>query len=80
MKKLVITASLASLLALTACTGVPGVQGTVTEKEVETSYRNKKLKTCFELEITDAQGVEHEFCVTKKLYDKYEVGDTYPKG
>lgn len=80
MKKLVITASLASLLALTACTGAPGVQGTVTEKEIETSYRNKKLKTCFELEITDAQGVEHEFCVTKKLYDKYEVGDTYPKG
>jgi hypothetical protein len=80
MKRLFVAAGLAGILALTACSGAPGVTGTVTEKEVETSYRKKKLKTCYELEITDAQGTEHDFCVTKRLYDKYSVGDKYPKG
>ncbi len=80
MKKLFVTAGLTCILALTACSGAPGVTGTVTEKEIETSTRKKKVKTCYELEITDAQGTEHDFCVTKKLYDKYNVGDKYPKG
>lgn len=80
MKKFVVATGLTVLLALTGCSGAPGVNGTVTEKEIETSYRKKKLKTCYELEITDAQGIEHDFCVTKRLYDRYNVGDKYPKG
>jgi hypothetical protein len=80
MNRLFVATGIAVGLALTACTGAPGVQGTVTEKEVETSYRNKKLETCYELEILDTRGVEHDFCVTKELYDKYEVGDQYPRG
>jgi hypothetical protein len=78
MKKLFVAAGLAGIFALTACAGAPGVTGTITEKEYEPKIR--KRPACWELEITDAQGVEHDFCVTKTLYDKYNVGDKYPKG
>ena len=77
MKKIFVAAGLASILALGACGAGP--RGTVTEKEIEVTTKKGKIKTCYELEITDSAGTETDICVAKSIYDSYEVGNTYPR-
>ena len=82
MKKTIIAVMAAGALTLLACAsgGEPGISGTITDKDIEyRKGRPSKGISCYELEITDAAGDAHDFCVTKDLYDKYSEGDKYPK-
>ena len=80
MKKIIIAVATTGLLLLTACgaSATPGVTGVVTEKEYKPKA-GKGQPACYELEITDINGVETDFCVSWKLFHRYNVGDKYPK-
>lgn len=52
------------------------VRGTITELEYEKS--KGKHKECWEIDITDDAGVEHEICVSENIWKKYRVGDRHP--
>lgn len=75
MKKILLAGSVAAMLALTGCAQV---SGEITEKEVEVTYRKKRVNTCYEFEIKQADGTVTDICVTKSEYDRYNVGDKYP--
>lgn len=61
------------------------IRGTITELEYEKSKevckskpRKCKSVECWEIDITDDAGVEHEICVSENTWKKYRVGDRYP--
>lgn len=75
MKKILLAGGVAAVLALTGCAQV---SGEITEKEVEVTMKKRKIKTCYEFEIKQADGTVTDICVTKSEYDRYNVGDKYP--
>lgn len=75
MKKILLAGGVAAALALTGCAQV---SGEIVEKEVDVTYRKKRVKTCYEFEIKQADGTVTEICVSKSEHDKYNVGDKYP--
>lgn len=69
---------MAGALTLTGCYNPDdgGVTGKVVDKDkkVKKSQRGK-----YELDVVDANGVEHEFYVNEDTYDKCFRGSSYPK-
>lgn len=80
------------LAGLNAGCSTVQIRGTVTEMEHELSKKvcaSKKpgskgspactvVAECWEMDVEDINGVEHEFCLNKSEWEKYRVGDMYP--
>lgn len=74
------------------CTRAADVHGTVSELEIEpqkkvcsTPVAGSKATpkctvtgVCYEIEVTDVDGFEHDFCLTKSAWERFRVGDKYP--
>lgn len=75
---LAISLVIAAAVFLAACDTAPPLTGRVTEMEIEKSIKTGAVK-CYEIEITDDQGKETDICVGRTVYDRYQVGDRYPK-
>lgn len=77
-------------LALAGCANTH--RGTIVEKEYEpaktkhsctTSHgkracTSKKTPECWEIEYRTDSGDEEEVCVSRREYDRYQVGQRYP--
>lgn len=79
-------AALLGTLLFAGCS-VAEVRGTVTELEFEATKivcaKKKPFKctttpACWEIDVEDSEGVEHEFCIDESEWKKYKVGDMYP--
>lgn len=75
MKKALLAVGVATALALTGCAQVTGE---IVEKEVEVTTKKRKIRTCYEFEVKQADGTVTDICVSKSEYDRYNVGDKYP--
>lgn len=74
--KLAAVAVTAAALALTACGPAEGSAGTVVAKE--SVYKSSTKTRWYFLTTRDADGVEHEFRVSKGGYDSCYRGSAYP--
>lgn len=78
------------LAGLNAGCSVVEIRGTVTEMEIEESKKTctpakpgkapkcTTVPKCYEMDVEDAWGKVHEFCVDPNVYEDYKVGDMYP--
>lgn len=72
-----ILAMIAGGAVLTACSSPKRVTGTVVEKDYDPPMRRSAAD--YDITVRDANGDEHEIDVSKTTYDKYKIGDKYPK-
>lgn len=70
---------IAALAAVTALVGCSEVQGTVTGK-TDTAPQCSADPRIYAVVIDTGQGVENRrsVCVSRPVYQKYNVGDSYP--
>lgn len=78
------------LAGLNAGCSVVEIRGTVTEMEIEESKKTcapakpgkapkcTTVPKCYEMDVEDAWGKVHEFCVDPNVFEDYKVGDMYP--
>jgi hypothetical protein len=80
------------LAGVNAGCAVSEIRGTVTEMEIEkgkkvcatvepSSGKSPKctvLPECYEMEVKEASGWVHEFCIDRASWESYKVGDYFP--
>lgn len=93
MRRLLITGLALAAVGLSGCGPSEPITGVVTghDEATDTYYQTcQQVKNtricqqhtipgCLELEVTSADGTEHEFCVDKSEWDSYADGDAYPR-
>lgn len=60
--------------------GYTTVSSCTTDSKGKRTCTSKRMgkPECWELEIRDDKGNEHEVCVSEREWDKWNVGDRYP--
>lgn len=64
-------------VTLAGCNTHPPLTGKVVEKDYDPPKRRQKAD--YDITVRDVNGEDHEIDVSKNTYDKYQVGDNYPK-